>query len=181
MIWKIVKSNLFLPILLVLFCALYFLGPLRLCAVVSGSMEPNLPTWSLCVVNVKTPYEQIETGDIVVYLRQSDGKRIIHRVIEIRDEGMVTKGDANKRDDGLSVTRQNLYGKYLFHIPKLGKVPTLIRTVPGMVITAVLAIALIFWMVAGDVRDLKKKAAVPETPAASEQTEQQKEEPPEGP
>ena len=33
---------------------------------------------------------------------------------------MVTKGDANSVTDGLSVGRDNLFGKYLFHIPYLG-------------------------------------------------------------
>ena len=46
--------------------------------------------------------------------------RIIHRVIEITPEGMITKGDANSVSDGLSVGQDNLYGKSLFYIPYLG-------------------------------------------------------------
>lgn len=102
---------------------LLFLGQIsgiRLCAVVSGSMEPNLPTWSLSIVNTKASYDSIQTGDIVVYYRRSDHTRIIHRVTEIEPNGMVTKGDANSVTDGLSVGRDNLFGKYLFHIPYLG-------------------------------------------------------------
>ena len=85
---------------------LLFLGQIsgiRLCAVVSGSMEPNLPTWSLSIVNTKASYDSIQTGDIVVYYRRSDHTRIIHRVTEIKPNGMVTKGDANSVTDGLSV------------------------------------------------------------------------------
>ena len=93
---------------------------IRLCAVVSGSMEPNLPTWSLCVISTRTPYDKIQTGDIVVYNRRSDDTRIIHRVTKITPEGMITKGDANLQSDGVSVGRDNLYGKALFHLPYLG-------------------------------------------------------------
>ncbi|MDO5424637.1 MAG: signal peptidase I [Eubacteriales bacterium] len=93
---------------------------IRPCAVISGSMEPNLPTWSLCFVDTRASYDNIQTGDIVVYSRRADGLRIIHRVIAIEPEGMITKGDANSVSDGLSVGRDNLYGKSLFHIPYLG-------------------------------------------------------------
>ena len=93
---------------------------IRPCSVISGSMEPNLPTWSLCFIDTRISYDEIQTGDIVVYNRRSDDMRIIHRVIEIEPEGMITKGDANSVSDGLSVGRDNLYGKSLFHIPYLG-------------------------------------------------------------
>ena len=56
----------------------------------------------------------------MVYNRRSDDMRIIHRVIEITSEGMITKGDANSVSDGFSVGRDNLYGKSLFYIPYLG-------------------------------------------------------------
>ena len=132
---------------------LYLIGPIRLCFVPSGSMEPNVPTWSLCVINARTPYEDIEVGDIVVYTRQRDGLRIIHRVVEIRDDALVTKGDANQIDDGPSVTPDNLYGKYLFHIPGVGRVLYLARTPVGIAITAAIVLALLFWTAADDKRE----------------------------
>ena len=109
-------------VLLVLCLTLLFgaISGIRPCAVISGSMEPNLPIWSLCFVDTRASYDDIQTGDIVVYTRHSDQLRIIHRIIEITTDGMVTKGDANPVSDGLSVGRDNLYGKNLFHIPYLG-------------------------------------------------------------
>ena len=149
------KSSFLFPIVLIVFLAVYFLGPFRLCSVVSGSMEPNLPTWSLCVINVKVPYEELEVGDIVVYNRMRDGMRIIHRVKEITDEGIVTKGDANKTDDGVSVTAENLFGRYLFHIPKLGKLSKYLRSPAGIAVVCVLIVVLLF------LPDGKKKANDP--------------------
>ena len=72
--------------------ALYFGSGLRLCAVVSGSMEPNLPVWSLCVVSTRTDFDDLDVGDIIVYIRDSDGKRIIHRVIDFEDGELIMKG-----------------------------------------------------------------------------------------
>ena len=156
-IWNAVKGKLLLPILLLLIVGFNYLGPFRMCAVPTGSMEPNIPTWSLCLINVRTPYEKLQLGDIVVYNRKSDGLRIIHRVIAITDEGIVTKGDANHIDDGLSVTPENYFGKYLFHIPQLGRLPILIRTPVGIAVVAMIAAGLVVWSLADDARAVKKK------------------------
>lgn len=160
--------RLWLPIVLLLIIGFNFLGPFRMCAVPTGSMEPNIPTWSLCLVNVRTPYEKIEEGDVVVYVRKSDGLRIIHRVIAITDEGMVTKGDANSIDDGVSVTPDNLFGRYLFHIPKLGRLPMLIRTPAGIAVVAALAVGLLVWSVADDAKALKRKREEQDPPEDEE-------------
>ena len=117
---KTMDSSVFFLLVMITFLFLGQISGIRLCAVVSWSMEPNLPTWSLSIVNTKASYDSIQTGDIVVYYRRSDHTRIIHRVTEIEPNGMVTKGDANSVTDGLSVGRDNLFGKYLFHIPYLG-------------------------------------------------------------
>ena len=151
------KGKLLLPIIILLILGFNFLGPFRMCAVPTGSMEPNIPTWSLCLINVKVPYEELQTGDIVVYNRKSDGLRIIHRVIEIRDEGIVTKGDANSIDDGLSVSPENYFGRYIFHIPQLGRLPMLIRTPAGIAVVAVIAVGLLVWSMADSSSAVKKK------------------------
>lgn len=117
---------------------------LRLCSVVSGSMEPNIPTWSLCVINTRASYESIEVGDVVVYSR-SNGKRIIHRVIEITPEGLITKGDANFSDDGVSVTSENLVGKTLFHIPYLGYCGKIMQYPFARIVAAAYVILVAFW------------------------------------
>ena len=122
------KKLSFGDILYVLFLALMvalllsFAFGMRLCIVSSGSMEPNLPTWSLCLVDSTVDYDEIKVGDIVVYYRDWDNLRIIHRVIEQKENGLVTKGDANVFSDGLSVRADNLYGREIFFIPYLGYV-----------------------------------------------------------
>ena len=119
------------------------LSGLRLCSVVSGSMEPTIPTWSMCVINTRTDYDDLAVGDVIVYYRAADGARIIHRIIAIYPEGIVTKGDANSVDDGLSVTRNNYYAKSLFHIPHLGGVSQKLSTPEGVCAIAAIAFILI--------------------------------------
>lgn len=126
---------------------------LRLCAVQSGSMEPNIPTYSICLVTTHVEYEDVEPGDIVVYVRYDDNARIIHRVIAIVEDGMITKGDANQTDDGVSVTPENLYAKYILNIPYAGYVYNFVRTPIG----AGVIIAVIVLLFSMDIIDDRRK------------------------
>ena len=126
---------------------------LRLCAVQSGSMEPNIPTYSICLVTTHVEYEDVEPGDIVVYVRYDDNARIIHRVIAIVEDGMITKGDANQTDDGVSVTPENLYAQYILNIPYAGYVYNFVRTPIG----ACAVIAVIVLLFSMDIIDDKRK------------------------
>ena len=148
-------------IILVVLIACYLLGPVRFCYVPSGSMEPNLPTWSFCVVNRWAPYDKLEVGDIIVYDRISDGLRIIHRVIAVTDEGLVTKGDANRVDDGLSTNEFNYFGKYLFHVPLLGKAIALAKTRAGMAVMGAVFLGILVWMISDDAKEKNKAQEKP--------------------
>lgn len=126
---------------------------LGLCAVQSGSMEPAIPTYSLCLVTRRVDFSDLEIGDVVVYTRAADGLRIVHRVVAFADGGAVTKGDANQVDDGVSVTADNLYAKYIAHIPYLGR----IFTPRGKLILGALAVVILIFAVWDDVRQVKGK------------------------
>ena len=128
---------------------------LRLCTVQSGSMEPTIPTYSVCLVTTRVSYDDLSVGDIVVYTRASDGEQIVHRVVDITDTGAITRGDANRNDDGVSVTADNLYARYIAHIPYLGHVYNLVRSPIGIAMIAALVIALIVLNIMTAKRDEK--------------------------
>ncbi len=123
----------------------------RLCAVQSGSMEPAIPTYSMCLVNTHVSYDDLQVGDVVVYWRESDNKRIVHRIIAIGENGAVTKGDANQHHDGISVTESNLYAKYVGHVPYVAHLYNLIRSWYGICVVVGLA-ALLFTLETVDSR-----------------------------
>lgn len=127
-----------------------FLSGLRLCVIQSGSMEPTIPTYSVCLVTTQVDYDDLSVGDIVVYTRPSDGQQIVHRIVDITDAGAVTRGDANQTDDGISVTPDNLYARYIAHIPCGGRVINAIRTPTGCAVIAVLVAVLIIWNIVDD-------------------------------
>lgn len=86
--------------------------------VMSGSMEPVIPTGSL-VYTCKID-ELPDVGDIVAY-QKNDGMPTLHRIVKYNAETgtFTTKGDANDTLDG-EITVQQMIGTYKLHIPKLG-------------------------------------------------------------
>ncbi len=145
---KSIKKHLFTCIVAgvcILIGLLFLLSGWRLCVIQSGSMEPTLPTYSICLVTTQVGYDDLSTGDIVVYRRPSDEKLIIHRIVELTDTGAITKGDANQIDDGVSVTSDTLYARYIAHIPFGGRIINAIRTPAGFtMMAALIGILMIF-------------------------------------
>ena len=125
------------------------LSGLRLCVIQSGSMEPTIPTYSVCLVTTQVDYGDLSVGDIVVYTRPSDGQQIVHRIVDITDAGAVTRGDANQTDDGISVTPDNLYARYIAHIPGGTRVFNVILSPAGLAVMLLLAAALLLPDVVG--------------------------------
>jgi signal peptidase I len=102
--------------------------PFRPSVVGSGSMTPALHTGDMVVV-VKVPAAQIKIGDIIEY-RKDATTNIIHRVIDIdRSNGLafITRGDANNTADENPVDPENVIGRVLFNVPKVGWVSNWIK------------------------------------------------------
>lgn len=62
--------------------------------VLSGSMEPTLSVDDLIFVKAQDGYE---VGDVVVF--QSGGSLVVHRIMEINGDMVITQGDANNAPD----------------------------------------------------------------------------------
>lgn len=98
------------------------IGGFMMFRVVTGSMEPTIPTGALLVTK-QVDISQIELNDIVCFRTQEAaiwGKIVTHRVVELLEleNGEVllrTQGDANLVADGYMVTQGNLIGKVIWH------------------------------------------------------------------
>lgn len=106
--------------------------------VMSGSMEPELKTGSLCFINTRADYVKIKEKDIVTY-RVLDSY-VTHRVKEVTDQGLITKGDSNNTEDLGIVTEENFYGKMTGHIPYAGYVLFYIRKNALLLIAAFIVV-----------------------------------------
>jgi len=86
---------------------------------ISGSMEPTMKAGDLAIV-AEVPPERLAVGDVIQYW--SGEGMIIHRIYEIQAQygTFITKGDANSLPDAQPVYPQQIKGKVIFIIPKLG-------------------------------------------------------------
>lgn len=80
----------------------------------TGSMEPTLKVRGLVVIK-QIPYEDIKVDDIISFVPEEVGKNVCHRVVEIIDEGFITKGDNNYKNDMGIVTKDEYKGKLVFY------------------------------------------------------------------
>lgn len=143
---KVIKTtaNVLIAACVCIAAVLFVMYPLgiRPYIVMSGSMEPEIHTGSVCLVNTKVPYTDIEEGDIVTF---DHGMEIpvTHRVLRITEDGMETKGDANDTSDGITTREDNYIGKTFFSIPYAGYAFHFLHTKRGKILMGTFAVILI--------------------------------------
>ena len=138
----------------------FLLSGLRLCPNTTGSMAPTIPAYSLCLIDTHVDYDSLQVGDIVVYDRPYDHIQVVHRIIAVLPDGIITKGDANPVDDGILLTEADITGVYLCHIPGAGLAANLIRTPVGIGII----LAIVVLLLLSDARPQKQSKDSNHTP-----------------
>ncbi|CAN5417118.1 hypothetical protein BH10PAT3_BH10PAT3_0420 [soil metagenome] len=114
----------------------------------TGSMSPNIPKGSMVFVH-SVPTSSLKVGDVITYASmQKRGKTISHRITQTyladgKIPGFVTKGDANKVADAPIVGGQ-VKGKVMYSLPYLGKLLSLLRTWPGIIVLIYIPALFIF-------------------------------------
>nr|WP_296487378.1 signal peptidase I [uncultured Acetatifactor sp.] len=101
--------------------------------VVSGSMEPAIPTGSLVYIKEGKPEEAAE-GDVIAFYGGAGAASIItHRVVENRVVmgEIVTKGDANESPDMNPVPYGHYLGKVERSISEAGKIASVFTSPAG--------------------------------------------------
>ena len=97
-------------------------------------MEPMLRAGDVVLVGTCDP-EKIQVGDIILF--DSSGKSVLHRVIQIEYSSEVldftTQGDANNVSD-TPVTVQQVRGKAILKIPKIGWLSLYLKRVIGWLV-----------------------------------------------
>lgn len=94
----------------------------HLYTVISGSMEPAIPTGSLVYVRYQQPGTIAKDDVIAFYSDAADGSIITHRVVSNSPAmgQFITKGDANKEKDMNPIPYNNYIGKVTLSVPVVG-------------------------------------------------------------
>ena len=86
--------------------------------VISGSMEPTLKVGGILYYE-KIDLEDFKIDDILVY--KTKDHIISHRIVDIVDDGFITKGDANNSVDNNLINKNQVLGKGTnWSIPYIG-------------------------------------------------------------
>ena len=122
-----------------------------LATVISGSMEPTLKVGDLVIVKEYDPrkaaydstYPALKTGDIIVYESETGRSLIIHRIIDLPEDGsIITRGDANNAEDA-PVTPDRVRGTFIKNISGIGSVILALKQPVCVVCLILMAILLI--------------------------------------
>ncbi len=91
--------------------------------IISGSMEPAIEINDVVLIK-EVPQNEIRKEDIISFV--VNGETITHRIIGIESKNnelfYTTKGDANNIEDETKITFDDIEGKYIGKIPKIGKI-----------------------------------------------------------
>ena len=116
-------------------------GDTHYLVVQSGSMEPALPVGSVVVVKPVDP-NKLQKNEII-WFKLSGPQSITHRIIDITDEGFITKGDANKAPDNFILEKKDVIGRVVFTIPYLGYLNHFVKTPLGFILFMILPATII--------------------------------------
>lgn len=110
--------------------------------VVSGSMEPVIPTGSLIYASKKPRYD---TGDVVTFALNNEfiTHRIIKKVVIGKETYFSTKGDANMLEDGDLVHESHISGKITTVLPFIGEILSFYKQPFGLVVVAFLPVGIL--------------------------------------
>ena len=112
--------------------------------IVSGSMEPLIKVRDAVIIK-RTAEDNIKVGDVVTY-RSYDpafyGILITHRIVNITEENgekiYITKGDHNETNDRLPINFEQIQGKVVMRIPKIGYLKYFLVDYYGWIIAVVI-------------------------------------------
>ena len=131
----ILKSNKIklLTLLLILPLAVYFwpvqlYGDTTYIMLVGNSMKGTIDSGTFVVIK---PDQEYFLGDIIAFVSE-DNRKVIHRIIEITDDGFITKGDNNQRIDSGIQPLEKVIGRSVFVAPFVGFTSMFIQTPLGM-------------------------------------------------
>ena len=118
--------------------------------IVSPSMTPTIKVYDVVInAKAKNPTD-IQIGDIITYKSKaanSEGMTITHRVVAVdkTQDGQyeyMTQGDNNKEPDGLMVTFDQVIGKEIMIIPKVGRLQFIIANQKGWLLLLLIPIGI---------------------------------------
>lgn len=119
--------------------------------VLTGSMEPNISENDLIIVKT---FDEYKIDEVIVY--QSQGNLIVHRIIEIDGNLVITKGDANNVPDEPIEVNQ-IKGKVVKVFGGVGTIIKFLKSPIGVVMILGISVTLLVLSYKKDNEDANSK------------------------
>ncbi|MGL5382017.1 MAG: signal peptidase I [Culicoidibacterales bacterium] len=153
-IFKIAATTLILAICTVVVAGFAGLLPIQFFNVLSGSMEPTIPTGSIVAIYKIDP-NQLVVDDVVMF-NPRQTSMVMHRVVAINEtengKEFITRGDANNTNDPIPIYSTEIVGKVFFFLPLIG---ALISWIKGNVIAFVIFLLVTMFAVQAGAKFIK--------------------------
>lgn len=116
----------------------------------SNSMAPTFHEGSLCYIDTNYDVNTVEKGDIIAF-RLSNGSEVTHRVYDVTEDGIITKGDANEDVDISPISKEQIFGENVFQIEYIGN---LFNGFPNKLLLSIVGFAIGGWILLEILADL---------------------------
>lgn len=93
--------------------------PIYPTVILTGSMKPVIDPGDIAILEKINSNYKLKVGDIIEY--NAGNFFIVHRIINIENNKFKTKGDNNNAPDTELVSFEQIKGRVIFHVPKVGK------------------------------------------------------------
>ena len=134
--------------------------------VLTGSMLPEIQVYDV-VITKQVDAKTLEEGDVITFASSDTrfaGTIITHRIIKknysskTKSYTFQTKGDNNNVADSALVTPENIFGRVIFKIPKLGYLRDFLASRGGWIIVILLpCLAVVSYDIVKIAKGMKKK------------------------
>lgn len=125
--------------------------------VLSGSMESEIFPGDIAIVKEEAE-DSLKENDIIAF--KKDDLVITHRIVKINNgdgkKKYITKGDNNNAEDNDFVLYEDIEGKYMFKISRLGNLAMFIQTPIGIIVSLSIPFILLLIIQITDSRYNKK-------------------------
>lgn len=109
--------------------------------ILSDSMKPAMDPGDVIFIK-KINVDNLKAGDIITF--QKEEFIATHRIIKFEDKSIITQGDNNNLADD-PLTKENVIGKYMFKVPKIGYFYSFVWSPIGIIVISTIIVIIIIY------------------------------------
>ena len=121
-------------------------------------LDNQIQVNDLIFLDKVTSLDEVKLYDIICY-ENDENLRIVHRVVEVNENYLITRGDANNADDNIQIRLDDIVGKYNgIKIPGIGSFTFFLSSDYGIsTISFILLLSIVYYFVKSSIEKVEDK------------------------